>query len=464
MARPTDKRGGKFTAREIEGATLEARDTGADAWCIDPGARGEGRFACRCYPSGARVFVFRYMAAPGKRDVLAVGTYDPKGIDGLTLEEGRRKAGEWARLYQSGVHNLREHFAELTVAAAAAKVEQGEAAATATREAKRGSLSKLIDAYVLTLVGRQSHDDAEGVLRLHVQMAFPELAGKRAATIKAEQFRDVLARLIDDGKGRTAAKLRAYLRAAYGLAMRAGLDPTIPEALAAFGIEHNVLDRLPSLSQFNKALHRALSHPELVTFWRRVQALPAGPARDALVSCVLLGGQRPTQLLRLTAQDVDLSGGAVTLLDIKGRNRHANPRRHVLPIPDALRPVIDRRKASAETPEASIFGTTRKETVGQLVTGVCTAMREAGELERGDFQLRDLRRSAETHMAALGVSSDVRAQLQSHGLGGIQARHYDKHDYMKEKRTALALWAARLTEAPAAKVVPIRVKRAKVAA
>ena len=39
-------------------------------------------------------------------------------------------------------------------------------------------------------------------------------------------------------------------------------------------------------------------------------------------------------------------------------------------------------------------------------------------------------------MAALGISSDVRAQTQSHGLGGIQARHYDRHDYMPEKPSA----------------------------
>jgi integrase len=183
------------------------------------------------------------------------------------------------------------------------------------------------------------------------------------------------------------------------------------------------------------------------------------------MACVLLGGQRPTQLLRLTSQDVDLSGGTVTLLDIKGRNRHANPRRHVLPIPDDLRPIIERRKASCETPDESIFGLTRKETVNALVTVVGAAMVAAKELERGPFSLRDLRRTAETHLAAMGVSSDTRAQLQSHGLGGIQARHYDKHDYMAEKRAALALWAARLTAAPvpAAVVVPIK-RRARAAA
>jgi len=86
----------------------------------------------------------------------------------------------------------------------------------------------------------------------------------------------------------------------------------------------------------------------------------------------------------------------------------------------------------------------REETVAALVDDIEVAMQAAGELERGPFSMRDLRRTAETHMAALGISSDVRAQIQSHGLGGIQARHYDRHDYMPEKRAALALWTQRL--------------------
>ena len=75
-------------------------------------------------------------------------------------------------------------------------------------------------------------------------------------------------------------------------------------------------------------------------------------------------------------------------------------------------------------------------------------MLAAGEFERGAFSRRDLRRTAETHMTALGVSSDVRAQIQSHGSGGIQAHHHDRHDYIPEKRAALMLWVQRLKGSP----------------
>jgi len=66
-------------------------------------------------------------------------------------------------------------------------------------------------------------------------------------------------------------------------------------------------------------------------------------------------------------------------------------------------------------------------------------MQAAGELPDGPFTVGDLRRTVETRLAALGVSLEVRGQLQSHGLGGVQARHYDRHDYLNEKREALEI-------------------------
>jgi integrase len=443
-------RGGVITAREIDAATSKARASRKDVWLTDPGVRGRGRFTIRCTPSGARICMYRYTCADGTRDTLRVGDYDPHGVVGLTLHEAREKAGELVRVAGAG-NNVRVFLQEREEAKAAAV----EAALAAKRNASRGSLAAMYRVYVSTLQGRESHYDAQSIFKLHVSGPFPKLAARPAAQVRAEELRDVLARLIEAGKGRTAAKLRAFLRAAFGMAMRAGLDPTLPEALTAFDIQVNPADRLPSLAQFSKALDRALTLPELHAFWRRLDAAADGPARDALMTCMYLGGQRPTQLLRLTPQLVDVSGATLTLLDPKGRNRHANPRRHVLPIHEELMPVIRGRLAQTEGVESPLFSThgrvpLRKETVALLVTEIAKAMKAAGELERGPFSMRDLRRTAETHMAALAISSDVRAQIQSHGLGGIQARHYDRHDYMPEKRAALELWSRRFRNLPPA--------------
>lgn len=44
----------------------------------------------------------------------------------------------------------------------------------------------------------------------------------------------------------------------------------------------------------------------------------------------------------------------------------------------------------------------------------------------------------------LGVDEQRRAWLLSHGRSGVQAKHYDRYSYLKEKREDLANWAAYL--------------------
>jgi integrase len=91
------------------------------------------------------------------------------------------------------------------------------------------------------------------------------------------------------------------------------------------------------------------------------------------------------------------------------------------------------------------------------IAAAMLAAREAGE----PFSLRDVRRTVETTLAGLGVSQDVRAQLLSHGLSGVQHKHYDRHDYRPEKRAALERWGQWLTAGPTAKVIAGRFRQRK---
>jgi integrase len=88
------------------------------------------------------------------------------------------------------------------------------------------------------------------------------------------------------------------------------------------------------------------------------------------------------------------------------------------------------------------------------------------DLKAEPFDVRDVRRTAETMLAGMGISRDVRAQLLSHGIAGVQAQHYDRHAYTTEKRRALVAWerkleALRTGKAAAANVTPIRKRGAK---
>jgi len=55
------------------------------------------------------------------------------------------------------------------------------------------------------------------------------------------------------------------------------------------------------------------------------------------------------------------------------------------------------------------------------------------------FTPHDLRSTARSHLAALGVSVPVAERCLNHSLGGLIGI-YDQHDYMSERRAALDLW------------------------
>jgi hypothetical protein len=465
---PTRHSPALITDVAVRHATARSVKTKADEWLSDPAPRGAGRFVIRCTAAGSSICMFRYTTPDGKRATITMGVYDSSGTAGLTLKAAREKAGALSRKYADGATDLRGTLAAERVAQAAQREVQQREQEDRAAHAVRGSLQRLMEEYCLSLGERPAAREARGLFKLHVTAAYPALVARPAADVSARDFRDVLKTLIDADKGRTAAKLRSYLRAAYQAGLRADLDPAVPGSFLDFRITVNPLDALPSLSQYSRARHRTLTRPEIRAFWRRLHEKPESVKADAVKAAILLGGQRPHQLLRATLADVDLSGRTLTLHDVKGRDRHANPRRHVLPIVDALLPLMERRITAARTAEAADLGKARangekrsagsaplfttdgetplrEETAAKLVATIRDEMQAGGELDQGHFTLADLRRTAETRMAELGVSRDVRAQIQSHGLGGIQARHYDRHDYMAEKRDALRLWERLLT-------------------
>jgi integrase len=82
-----------------------------------------------------------------------------------------------------------------------------------------------------------------------------------------------------------------------------------------------------------------------------------------------------------------------------------------------------------------------------------------GEVKHGleHFTFHDLRRTARTHLARLGVAPHVAERCLNHKLPGINDT-YDTHDYLSERRLALNAWAdllVRLDKEETGKVVPI---------
>jgi integrase len=432
-----------------------AKWDGIDRWWSDGGSRGAGRLVAKVSQSGV-TFYFVYFDTCGKRRHLPMGRYAPRGANGgLSLATARSKAAEHSALYRSGVLDLHDNYRRENENQQAKQKAEESARQRAQQIAQTGSLRKLLDGYIRSLEssGKQSFRDVRSSFRRNVYEPFPAVCEQHAGEITTSQLRQIIARVIEAGKGREAAKLRSFLRAAYSMAIRAGTDPTTPADLHTMGIEANPAASLAALSQFNRTRERVLSANELGHYWQRIDTLAHSPKRDVLMLALLLGGQRPTQLLKVRAVDVDLSARTVTLRDGKGARKQ--PRMHVLPLTDRTCAIFKRlieahEKANVATNDspATLFSADGKHgthisTISRTVSEISAMMLDTKDA-RENFELRDIRRTCETMMAALGLQRDVRAQLLSHGLSGVQDRHYDRHQYQIEKQLALKAWEGRL--------------------
>ena len=73
--------------------------------------------------------------------------------------------------------------------------------------------------------------------------------------------------------------------------------------------------------------------------------------------------------------------------------------------------------------------------------------RARGAIGIRDFRIHDLRRTAATQMAEIGISPHTIAQILNHvsaRQGTITSKVYVQYSYEREKRDALCAWAARL--------------------
>lgn len=410
--------------------------------------RGSGRLIIRAQPSGNMRFWFRYFNA-GKWTLIDLGLYDKKGESGLSLAQARLKLQKLVALRSTSEDgDLKLHLQQIDIDEKNKTLRQQKAADDEIKLAREGTLRKLLETYIAHLEkqGKSSAKDVKNLFRKNVFDAWPELSNKKAAKVEVSEITEVLRKMINNGVGRNTAKLRSYIRAAYALAMQAVNDPTITASAQIFNLTHNPAASIPALSQFSRARDRTLDLDELRHYLQRVEQIPSLVTRTLLLSAIYLGGQRPSQLARVKRENLDLTATTILIFDPKGK-RTSGPRQHILPL-TATSAKLFKPLLKLESESDYIFSSDgktliRPETVSIAIRAVCDEMLKNGEA-RSAFQMRDIRRTCETMLAAMGVSREVRAQLQSHGLGGVQNRHYDRHHYMDEKRTALKAWEKKL--------------------
>lgn len=402
--------------------------------------------------SGGGVMLYWRATLAGKSLREPIGAYDalasPKSLlptdRGHSVPAAIRAAESLAQ--QHYTHRADGGYAALKTAAQAVKA----AHVAALTEARKFTLENLLIDYCdhLEKLGRRSHKDARSIFKLHVFQPWPKVAALPANEVTPEQVSDMMRRTLELGRDRTANKLRSYVRAAYQLARAARSKASIPVHFKNYKVQSNpAADTSPDESA-NRPDKNPLSASELRAYWEIVEGQPG--FRGAVLRLHLLtGGQRIEQLVNLKTADVQAD--RVTLLDGKGRPGKP-PRPHVVPLTSKA------AKALVECAPQGIYALSTNNGKTHIAATTLSNWAQAAVGEAiPDFQAKRIRSGVETLLASARISSEIRGRLQSHGISGVQARHYDDHDYLDEKREALEMFY-RLLAAPSAgkKVVPIR--------
>ena len=236
----------------------------------------------------------------------------------------------------------------------------------------------------------------------------------------------------------TSNRLRSTLRSLFGWIIKEGIR--LPEGnVASYTNKHA-----------EKSRDRVLADSELKTIWC------ASPASDfgAIIKLLILTAQRANEIGGLRWDEVH--DEQIVLPSPRTKNKRV----HIVPLSDPAKAILGQFRADGR---AHVFG--RVDTIGFDGWGFAKRtldQRIAGAGEPlAHWTIHDIRRTAATRMAELGVQPHIIEAVLNHVSGhkGGVAGIYNRATYDKEKREALSLWAEHvmaIVEGRKAVVVPMK--------
>jgi integrase len=209
---------------------------------------------------------------------------------------------------------------------------------------------------------------------------------------------------------------------------------------------------------------RVLTDDEIRALWTGLpEALPKSKNCQRIIRLCLVTGQRVGEVAGMTRAELDLAGRSWSLPGSRTKNGHG----HLVPLSDLALSIVNEAMADAGN-SPFVFpcgaGSLAPTAVARTVVRAHEASqkRPLGRFGIAHWTAHDLRRTALTGMARLGVSPTVLGFVANHRTmtrGGITMGVYVHYSFEAEKRQALDLWADRLQaiiEGKGADVVPMR--------
>lgn len=276
-----------------------------------------------------------------------------------------------------------------------------------------------------------SWQNIQRVLDLHV---IPRLGATPIRDVRRSDVHELLDELVSADKVGTAREVRKHLSRLFNWAVDRELLTDSP----VHGLRRGDLDP-------NADAGRALTNDELRHIWKAAGDLgyPFGPWYQLLI----LTGRRRDEWAAARRSEID----ATNRLHDLPKDRHKSRRGHVLPMSDPAWAIIDALPVwpgndyhllSTDAGKGHIKGFSKAKT--RLDAVALKLMQKAdAEAKLLPYRVHDFRVTCETRLADLGFNQDVRDAVLGHAKPGLQ-KTYNKHEYLDEKREAMAAYGAHI--------------------
>jgi len=404
----------------------------------DTNKRGCGRLVIEVKPNGAKYFFFQYFRkqdGKSKRTYVTIGRFkDSAKATGFSLSNARDEALKYEDILKQGL-DVKTFIEE-------GKLEEQKRIRKVESAKLQGSLSQLIDSYLAAMEadGKRSHGSVRRSLEIYLYKPFPKLIKRKADTIEADDIRLVLSRMIEKGVTTHTNRVRAYLHAAFSHGLKQDNNPRrYSKEAVKFNLKYNPVTFLPVQADFERVGEHVITGEEIKIIWNELPN--ESQVTSWAVKLALTTGQRLGEILKLKWADIDFDDQLMTIPSSVSKNKIE----HVVPLDVLSWAVIEEMKKITGDYEY-LFHSSHKGKMKKdkhiLNTTISRVIREYSTEHKKvrKFLARDIRRTVKTLMGKAGIDKAIRDRVQNHSLHDVSSKHYDRYDYLSEKRQALKVW------------------------
>ncbi len=428
-----------LTVSQIKG--FKPKGTPYYKWDVN-GERGTGKLAVQITPKGSKLFVFRYFKE-GKAKFIRLGKYPE-----YSLIDARKQATKYGVFLKQDLDPKEEIAQAKEDKALAKKVE-----------AQKGSIKQLFVSYTAQMEkdGKRTY---KAVLSSLEKEVYPFISQEtKAKDVTAHDVIIVLSNMIKREAITQSNRVRSYLMAAFNYGLKHDNDPANYIDEAKFGLAYNPVAGIPKQKAAEKIGEHYLSKTEVKQLLHDLKHeyyrfKMGNNIRNLIQLTFYTGGQRPYELVASKWESIDWEEKTLLITSDISKNK----RLHIIPLTESAILVLKEQKLS--TGDSDFIFPHRFDPAKHIrpdsLSQAISRYRDNTEIR--SFIPRDIRRTCKTLMGEIGISKSIRDRLQNHALQDVSSKHYDRYEYMPEKRIALESWERQLNNAAVSNVIALGAK------